>query len=143
MDARSGTPHMNEWLSPGTGLGVLGVLGGLYAWLSRWREGEVRSDAQTTAGVSALEEKDDGLRQAIRELRDEFRAGVGDLQRQAVATTALQASQNKVNEYTAKAIESITARQEKHEEKLNDHAATLRLVTELLTRDQNSRDRRL
>lgn len=87
----------------------------------------------------SAEDRTEGVRQDIQALRDDFKAGVAEMRTAAVGVATLQASQDKVNLYTAEAIKGIVSRQDRHEEKLNDHAATLKLVTELLTREQNIR----
>jgi phage-related minor tail protein len=53
---------------------------------------------------------------------------------------SLQAKQNTVNEFTAKALESLTEKSDRHEQMLADHASTLRLMTDVLMRkkDQQS-----
>jgi hypothetical protein len=48
------------------------------------------------------------------------------------ATMKLSASQDVVNSVTSKALESIIAKMDRHEEKLADHASTLKLLTEVV-----------
>jgi hypothetical protein len=48
------------------------------------------------------------------------------------ATMKLSASQDVVNSVTSKALESIILKMDRHEEKLADHASTLKLLTEVV-----------
>lgn len=128
-----------DWI-PGAGVGLLGSIG---AWILSWRISSARFEGQSEAEMQAIkysaEDRTEGVRQDIQALRDDFKAGVAEMRTAAVGVATLQASQDKVNLYTAEAIKGIVSRQDRHEEKLNDHAATLKLVTELLTREQNIR----
>jgi hypothetical protein len=116
--------------------GVTGLVASVGGWLLSWRISSAKQDGRHEAEGIAREDRDEGFRQDLRDFRDEFRAGVAEMRTVSVATSKLQASQDVVNQVTAKAIESLVGRLDRHEEKLNDHAATLKLVTELLTREQ-------
>jgi hypothetical protein len=121
----------NDWIPWGAGVVVSAV-----SWVVSWRIASAKSEGKTDAEIAAQEEQGTGLRQDIRDLRDDVRAGLAEMRTQATNFTALQASQDKVNVYTAEAIKAIVSKQERQEEKLNDHAAALRLLTELVTRDR-------
>jgi hypothetical protein len=124
-----------EWL-PGAGLGLIGSA---VAWLLSWRINTAKKDGRTEAAVEAAEDRDEGFRENLRDMRDEWRAGIAEVRTLAMITAKLQASQEVVNTVTAKALDAITSKLDAHQEKLNDHSATLKLVTELLTREQKGR----
>lgn len=124
-----------DWL-PASAMSVATAAG---AWLLSWRISTAKRDGLYEARGIAQEDRDEGFRQDLRDVRDEFRSGVAEMRAVSTATAKLQASQDVVNQVTAKAIEGLANRLERHEEKLNDHAATLKLVTELLTREQGKR----
>ena len=112
-----------DWV-PGAGMGLLGSA---VAWLLSWRVSSAKKDGQT-------EEREKGLRQDIRDLRDEMKAGVAEMRVVAAMAGKLQASQEVVNRVTAQTLESITDKLDRHESILADHSSTLKLVTELVTR---------
>lgn len=138
---------MNDWTSPGAGLGLLGVIGSLLSWLFGWKEKSALAEERNAAAaksakeaaekaIAASEDESEGFHQDMREFRDEFRLGLTEMRTVATSVAQQQASQSVVNSFTAKAIESMATRLDRHEEKINDHAATLKLVTELLTLNQ-------
>jgi uncharacterized protein (DUF3084 family) len=107
--------------------------------------GTAKRDAQVEAALknhteisqvkeTAADERNFDLREDLKDLRDQLRLAVAEMHSVASETARLQASQDVVNKVTAKALESIETKMDKHEQAISDHAATLRLVTELLTK---------
>lgn len=123
-----------EW-APGAGIAVLGLAGSFAAWL----QGKAKQEGSTEAEQQALEDREEGTKQAILEFREEFRIGMAEMRTVSTSIARLESSQRVTNEVTARAIESIISRQDRIEEKVNDHGATLKLLTELATRDQTRR----
>ena len=121
-----------DWV-PGAGIGFLGSVG---AWLLSWRVNSAKSEGRQETQMTRLADSDDGLREDLHELRDELKQAVTELRTVAGETAKLQASQDVVNKVTAKAIEALELKMENHDRALSDHAATLRLVTEILTKRQ-------
>lgn len=135
-----------DWV-PGAGVGLVGSIVG---WILGWRQSQAKHDATTDAEIKASQEsaakeaklnenREDGLRRDIRELREDLRVGIDELRKAASRSDAWQSKQDTVNMFTTKAIESLIANQEKHAEKLNDHASSIKLLTELVTRDNAKR----
>ena len=124
---------------------AVGVGGSLLSWWRASAVAETKHESEilrlresSDAELGRLDERDDGLRCDFRQLRDEFRDGIQDMRTVAGEMGKLQASQNVVNSVTAKAIEGLTDKLEEHSRQLSDHAATLRLINELVTRkDRN------
>jgi hypothetical protein len=119
-----------DWI-PGVGVGFFGSA---LAWLLSWRINSAHGEGINEAEHVRLSDSDEGLRQDMHDLRDELRGAAAELRGVAAATAKLQASQDVVNKVTAKAIESLELKMENHDRAISDHAATLRLVTELLTK---------
>jgi hypothetical protein len=138
--------YMNtDWVPPS----LAALLASAGGWFLSWRIFQASHDAATDAELKASKEatareaketveREDGLRLEFRDLRADFREGIDELRKAMSDQAAWRASQDTVNLYTSEALKGIVATQEKHADKLNDHAATLKLVTELLTRDQNN-----
>ena len=132
-----------DWL-PAFAAGTIGSIG---AWLLSWRiasakaEGkgdadEKRADELRTADGKRADElrtadakRADDLRQDLRELKEDWRAGIDQVQRLSDDMARLQSAQNVVNGMQAKALEGLCAKQDQHADKLADHASTLKLVT--------------
>lgn len=99
----------------------VGVGASIVAWLLSWRVNTVRG-----------EERLDGMRQDLRELKEDFRDGMAEVRSFADASARLQSSQNVVNSVTAKTLEAITDKQDRIETTVADHTASLRLLTEVV-----------
>lgn len=80
-----------------------------------------------------LDDRDDNLRDDIRRLRDQLGKLFDKLDTVAAQGIELQTTQNLTNTMTAKALESLATKQERHSEQLADHAATLRLLNNIVT----------
>jgi hypothetical protein len=91
-----------------------------------------RSEGRSDAQHDAEDAKDTSVKQDIRDLRNEVRATMEELRTLGAATVKLSASQDVVNSVTSKALESIILKMDRHEEKLADHASTLKLLTEVV-----------
>jgi hypothetical protein len=91
-----------------------------------------RSEGRSDAQHDAEDAKDTSVKQDIRDLRNEVRATMEELRTLGSATMKLSASQDVVNSVTSKALESIILKMDRHEEKLADHASTLKLLTEVV-----------
>jgi ABC-type transporter Mla subunit MlaD len=141
-----------EWLP----VGSLGVVSSIAAWLVSWRVSAARTDGRRDAERASETAKDSSIKEDIHALRDEVRDAVGEIR--SVASTAelvrtrqeevratvaelralagqtakLQASQDVVNNVTAKTLENVVAKLDRHDEKLTDHASTLKLITEVV-----------
>lgn len=123
---------MQGW-EPGVGMGFLGSIG---AWLLSWRVSAAKQEGQAKADAVRIQERDDGFREDIRGLRDELRDGVAELRAVSAVTSKLQASQDVVNQVTARTLESIISKQDAHAEKIADHTSAIKLLTELITRHE-------
>jgi hypothetical protein len=97
-----------------------------------WRVSAARSEGRSDAQHDAEDAKDTSVKQDIRDLRNEVRATMEELRTLGSATIKLSASQDVVNSVTSKALESIILKMDRHEEKLADHASTLKLLTEVV-----------
>jgi hypothetical protein len=113
-------------------VGSLGVISSVVAWLVAWRVSAARSEGRSDAQHDAEDAKDTSVKQDIRDLRNEVRATMEELRTLGAATVKLSASQDVVNSVTSKALESIIGKMDRHEEKLADHASTLKLLTEVV-----------
>ena len=113
-------------------VGSLGVISSVVAWLVAWRVSAARSEGRSDAQHDAEDAKDTSVKQDIRDLRNEVRATMEELRTLGSATIKLSASQDVVNSVTSKALESIILKMDRHEEKLADHASTLKLLTEVV-----------
>ena len=113
-------------------VGSLGVVSSVAAWLIAWRVSAARSEGRSDAQHDAEALKDTTVKEDIRDLRNEVRATMEELRTLGSATMKLSASQDVVNSVTSKALESLVAKMDRHEEKLADHASTLKLLTEVV-----------
>ena len=113
-------------------VGSLGVISSVVAWLVAWRVSAARSEGRSDAQHDAEDAKDTSVKQDIRDLRNEVRATMEELRSLGAATVKLSASQDVVNSVTSKALESIILKMDRHEERLADHASTLKLLTEVV-----------
>ena len=127
-----GVQTMEKWV-PGVGVGFLGSIG---AWLLSWRVANARNDAVNTGEHRRMMDSNEAVRSDLRTLREDLRAALAELRAVSGIAAALQSSQKVVNEVTAKAVEGITDKLDRHDAMLADHAATLKLMTELLTRKE-------
>ena len=123
---------MESWV-PGA---AVGLLGSFAAWILSWRINSEQREAAEDVALTANQQVGADLRIDIKEFRQEMREAIDEIREKTSLSIAWQASQDKVNLYTSKAIESIVATQDRHGEKLNDHAATLKLLTTLITQQQ-------
>jgi len=125
----------------------MGALGSIGAWILSWRISAARhegSDSVRQAGFAAaiselkttVADRDEMLRSDIRDMRDEFSGRLDELQKSYASYQAAFASQEKVNIFTSEAIKGIVATQERQGDKISDHAASLKLLTELVTRER-------
>jgi hypothetical protein len=123
MTPRGAAEHTmsTDWI-PGA---AVGVVSGFLSWLLGWRINSAKGDAQS-------EERLSGMQADIREIRDDFKAGMIEVRSFADLAARLQSSQNVVNQVTAKSLESICEKQERIESTVADHTATLRLLTEVV-----------
>lgn len=115
--AKGATQAMDSWI-PSAGVGIVASI---VAWVLSWRINTVRS-----------EERLEGIRQDLQDLKGDFRAGMAEVRSFADASARLQSSQGVVNVVTAKGMEAITEKQDKMESCLADHTSTLRLLTEVV-----------
>ena len=125
---------MPNWVADA--LALLALVGSILTWVMNWREDDAKRGGAADVRDRVTEKAEDGLRDDIREFREEMRTAIDEMRKSSNLASNWQASQDKVNLYTAKAIESLTAQGERHAEKLNDHASSLKLLTELITRQQ-------
>ena len=118
-----------DWI-PGVGIGFIGLLGSIAAW---WRAGGKREGA-TEMQMDKLASSDDGLRDDMHSICIRLDDVAKEMRMVSAQTGSFIASQDVVNRVTSRALESLETKLEKHDSAISDHAATLRLVTELLTR---------
>jgi hypothetical protein len=128
-----------DWI-PGAGVGLVGSA---IAWLLSWRinsaklegQSEAKEKADTVlsdARAKAEMVRSDDLRADLRVMRDDWRQGIDRVGELAANISALQSSQNVVNTMTSKAIDSMCDKQDRLEQVVADHTATLRLLTEVV-----------
>ena len=118
-----------DWV-PGVGIGFIGLLGSIAAWL---RAGGKREGA-TEMQMDKLATSDDGLRDDLHSIVCRLDDVAKEMRMVSAQTGSFIASQDVVNRVTARGLENLESKLEKHDSAISDHAATLRLVTELLTR---------
>ena len=119
-----------DWV-PGAGVGVvMSAVGGLLAW----RIGSAKKEGRDGATLKQLDTEDRGLRQDIRDLRDELRSSTKELQKVSDLALAFKSSQDVVNVMQSKATEAVVRKLDEHAAVLQDHSGTLRILQELLTR---------
>ena len=131
------TDTMTDWVQ----VTAVGLVSSIASWLVSWRiateRQAVKSDAVATRLAdheAAQADTDESLRGELHEFRNDWKAGMTELRSVAASIGQLQASQDVVNKVTAKALEGISERLDKHDDKLSDHGATIKLLTELVTR---------
>jgi len=133
------TTMSTDWM-PGA---AVGLGGSFIAWLLSWRLNSARIEGKSEAAFAAQEKTDaaremrgEDLRRDLQELKEDWRAGIAQVNRLAENIASLQSAQNAVNGYTAKAIETLTDKLDRHESQLADHGSTLRLLTNAITSRQ-------
>lgn len=114
---------------PGAAAGA--VMSGIGALLS-WRIASAKTEAADDKDLHQLKDEGRGLRQDIRDLRQELRDGASELRSLNAMLLKLQASQDVVNVMNSKALESLALKQVAHAEAISDHAATLKILSQLL-----------
>lgn len=99
---------------------------------------------QTTVGKieKNIAERDEVLRQDIRDLREDFTSGLDDIRKSQAANGERSAAQDKVNIYTAEAMQRLVITQERHTEKLADHASMIKLLTDIVAEEREQRKAR-
>ena len=131
FDSGGNAAVIPDWV-PVAGVGVImSTATGLLAW----RIGSATKEGQDGATLKQLDTEDRGLRQDIRDLRDELRSSTKELQKVSDLALAFKSSQDVVNVMQSKATESIAKKLDEHADIINDHSATLRILQELLTRN--------
>ena len=113
-----------EWV-PGAGVGIVGSI---IAWVLSWRISTARGEERVSA-----------MQQDIRELKGDFRDGMTEVRSFAATVGAMQSSQNVTNKITSDAIEGMTETLDRHSTQIADHAATLRLITEVVMAKNGTR----
>ena len=146
-----------DWI-PGAGVGLIGSA---VAWLISWRinsarlEGHAEEDERRNSDLRLADEKRNGelraadelrnaelrasaalrdadLRQDLRDLKEDWKAGIADVRKLADNMASLQSSQNVFNTVTAKAMDTMTDKLGRHDATLADHTSTLRLLTDVV-----------
>lgn len=140
-----------DWI-PTTGIG-LGA--GIVGWVLSWRISDAFREGRTDESEKQIGRRledadkfakmsDEGFRRDFRDLRDEvrgalagvredYRQGLSEIRNVGLMASKLQASQDVVNNVTARAIEGITDKMERLETVVADHSSSLKLITELVT----------
>lgn len=120
---------MEGWMT-----GLLSGVGGtaIVQWWNWWRS-DARKDGKAEAEKQRIDERDHDVRADLRDLRDDFRTAINEFRQASTDMAKLQSSQNIVNAMSAKTIEALATKQDAHAEKIADHAATLRLLTDNVT----------
>lgn len=122
MSTATGERYMDGWLAGITGsAGTAALIG-----LGKWFVDRLKKDGAEVIEEKRLEE----LRAEIKSFRDELKVAVTEFRSGSMLTTELRASQAVVNTMTAKALDAIGTKQERHAEMLADHASTLKLLTD-------------
>lgn len=146
-----------DWI-PGAGVGLVGSC---VAWLLSWRinsarlEGHAEEDERRNADLRFADEKRNGelraadelrntelraatalrdadLRQDLRDLKEDWKAGIADVRKLADNMASLQSSQNVFNSVTAKAMDTMTDKIARHDATLADLTSTVRLLTDVV-----------
>lgn len=123
---------------------------GALAWLVSWRVSDAVRQGRSDSLEKMQAANSAGLRQDLRDLRDEVhgsvtgfreevRSALNELRGVTLLTSKLQASQDVVNNVTARAIEGITDKVDRLETVTADHSSSLKLITELVTRRTGNR----
>jgi signal transduction histidine kinase len=115
-----------DWI-PGAGIGVIGSV---TAWVLGWRITTAKWEGRAEAQRQADFERTEDLRKDLRDLKEDWRSGISDVRKLAENMASVQSSQNVVNAVTAKAIESLTDKLDRHEACLADHTTTIRLLVD-------------
>ncbi len=141
-----GFHRMADLLNVVYGIGGAAILGG-----SKWLFDRFKKDGLEEGYVKLTEERNVGIRDSLNRLRDELkdqaderktdvaelrnelRATASDFRGVAADIAALQTNQTFTNSITAKAIEGLGIKQDRHAEQLADHASTIRLLTDNVT----------
>jgi hypothetical protein len=123
------TRHMSaDWLP---GAAVAAVMSGVGSLLS-WRVASAQKEGRGETEIRQLESEGTGLRQDIRDLREDLRAGAAEMRSLNALVIKLQASQDVLNHMQAKALDAICQRQEEHGRLIADNAKSMAIVNELL-----------
>ena len=144
MNLRGDAAVMENWIPTfGGGLIASGI-----AWILSWRIASARAEEQTVGELKRADtlrssdlqraeelraadaKRSDELRSDLREMKNAWNDGVQRVQELAENMAGLAAGQNSVNVFTAKAIEGITDKVERHAEILADHTSTIRLIVD-------------
>ena len=119
-----------DWIPPA----AVGLGASITAWFVSWFVATAKSETRSDDALKRIDEGSAGLRQDIRDLREDLKANVLEFRAVSDATNKLQASQNVVNQVTGRALEGISEKLYRHDAALADHASSLKLITELVTR---------
>ena len=143
------------WIEP-TGVPILASA---FAWIMAWRVSSAKFETQVQADTKrsnelreADEKRADELREAdarranelheatlkqseelkceLKELKSAWTSGIDRVQDLAENIASLQGSQNQVNAYTARALDSLSDKVEQHGSILADHTSTIRLLVD-------------
>jgi hypothetical protein len=123
-----GEQRMDALTTVGTSAGTAALIA-----LGKWFLDRIRGEGAQAVEEQRIDDRDQDVHADIRGLRDEMRKAVDAFQQQSILTTELRSSQAVVNTMTAKAMDSIATKQERHGEVIADHSATLRLLTDNVT----------
>lgn len=137
---------MENWI-PGAALGLVGILGSALGWLFGWKENNARTEVQLEGEQSSVASRLGDLRadfkaertafaEHVGELRAELKSSTQEMRTAATTIAAMQERQSVVNDVTAKTLEGIVSKLDRHDEVIHDHTATLRLLTALVTKDR-------
>jgi hypothetical protein len=125
------TRHMSaDWMP---GAAVAAVMSGVGALLN-WRVASAKKEGRGETEIKQLETEGTGLRQDMRDLREDLRAGAAEMRSLNALVIKLQASQDVLNHMQAKALDAICAKQEEHAKLIGDVFQSMAVVNELLKR---------
>ena len=119
-----------DWMP---GAAVAAVMSGVGALLN-WRVASAKKEGRGETEIKQLETDGTGLRQDMRDLREDLRAGAAEMRSLNALVIKLQASQDVLNHMQTKGLESVVRKQEEHGALLNDVCGSMRIVNELLRR---------
>ena len=110
----------------------VGIVASVVAWTLSWRINTVRSEERLEGIRKDLVELKDDFRTGIRDIKEDLRSSTSEIRSSSDTVSRLKSSQDVVNTVTAKGIEGLTDKLDKIESVVADHTSTLRLLTEVV-----------
>ncbi len=135
------------------------VVGSILSWLIAFRVAQAKFESKVTSDITRADElreadekratelraadiqradelriaaakQSEDLRAELREMKGAWSSGIDRVQGLAENIANLQGSQNQINVFQEKALQSLIERSDRHETVLADHTSTLRLLVD-------------